>query len=162
MKLYKSNNYYPDADVYYLKTSDDHLHVITYWNKTKKVTDKPLGKANAQHPGFINSTLLKDIPNKIKRLVFYLQKNCKKIIDIETIPGFKIAMKDFNPFQIVASIKDPEVDGTFMYLLKFTADNEYGLCIYNIYQKQFVEEPDSLEGYNTTLQQLKTKYGLQI
>ncbi len=74
MKLYKSNNYYPDASTYYLITSDSRSFSLTYWNKTKKVTAKPLGKVGINHQGFNNASLISSIPNILKTIVFQLQK----------------------------------------------------------------------------------------
>jgi len=81
--------------------------------------------------------------------------------NISDFDGLEQAMEPFNKFTIVNYKMDPGFgyEHVFMFLIQFE-DGEYGLCIYDIREKQFIEEPSDLEDYGTTLENLKQKYGL--
>lgn len=74
--------------------------------------------------------------------------------------GLAESRKDFDPFKILATKRDPEVDGVYMLAIEFDG-GEKGLAIYseNVYERSksespypsgFIEEPSNLEDYNLT------------
>ena len=80
-----------------------------------------------------------------------------------SLPGLDDAMKEFDPFTIVGSRRDPGYgyDHVSLLLIKFTS-GEYGLAIYDSDKREFIEEPATLSDYDTTLERVCAKYGFDI
>ena len=76
--------------------------------------------------------------------------------------GLKKAGEDqgFVAFDPIAFVQDPGYgyDHVYLFLIRFTHDKDYGLCIYDHRRGTFIEEPSDLEDYNTTLEAIKQKY----
>lgn len=100
----------------------------------------------------------------------------EKKLKFTDYPGLAQAADDFQPFKIVDVVKDPGYgyDHVRLFLIQFIDKSKsgkkiggsqiggnYGVCIWDTKSKEFIEEPSDLEDYNTTLDKLKSKYGLK-
>jgi hypothetical protein len=75
-------------------------------------------------------------------------------------PGFKEAREIFEDFTVKAYMVDPGYgyDHVVMCLIEFTKDKRYGLCIYNINNREFISEPGDLEEYSVNYQSFLRRY----
>ncbi|HUS49807.1 MAG TPA: Lar family restriction alleviation protein [Candidatus Paceibacterota bacterium] len=82
--------------------------------------------------------------------------------DLVEFPGLEREAEIFYPFKIEAVKRDPENYNVYLMLIEFTTGSRYkgrfGLCIYDIDQKKFIEEPGDLDDYDTTPEELYNKY----
>lgn len=78
---------------------------------------------------------------------------------LDKFVGLKEAAKDFNPFKVVDYRPDPDQGFPGVYLLQLLfKDSNYGLAIYNINTKQFIEEPGEYEYYDEEEDSIALKY----
>jgi hypothetical protein len=93
--------------------------------------------------------------------------------ELESFPGLPEAAVDFHPFEILNTKRDPGYgyDHVVMMFIKFTGgipkkyqttENTYGLLIWDMDNKQFIEEPGSLEDYGIEPADLPRKTGFEI
>ena len=96
-----------------------------------------------------------------------LQTQSDKIV--KKFAGLKDELEMFNKLYVLSYIKDPGYgyDNVFMFLFKFAEKSKYdvgfGLFIYDIGKKSFIEEPSSIEDYRLTVEKVNEKLpGLKI
>lgn len=84
-----------------------------------------------------------------------------KIIDQKKLnanyPNLAKAREGFNTFVVVDAKPDPDFMGVVLLQIRFP-NGKYGLCIYSETMQDFVEEPDTYEGYETTEEAIEDKY----
>lgn len=77
----------------------------------------------------------------------------------EQFPGLKEASADFNDFHVVDFRPDPDAGFPGVYLLQLLfEDGDYGLAIYNVITKAFIEEPGEYEYFDEEEDAIALKY----
>jgi len=93
--------------------------------------------------------------------------------EIESFPGLAEAVEGYHPFEILAAKRDPGYgyDHVIMLFIKFTKgipkkyqtpENTHGLLIWDMDNKEFIEEPGSLEDYGIDPENLQRKTGFSM
>jgi len=81
---------------------------------------------------------------------------------IDRLNGLRKAMEMFDgDIQVISIKRDPQVDDVYLLQLYFPDTKEYGLAIYNDFNKEFIEEPASYEDFDVTKDEMETKYGFE-
>jgi hypothetical protein len=77
-------------------------------------------------------------------------------------PGFTEASEYYEDFDVIAYAEDTvyDDDGIFIMIIRFreleTKPN--GMCVYDVYNREFIDEPASFEDYSTSFSKLTKKY----
>lgn len=93
--------------------------------------------------------------------------------EIESFEGLAEKAGDYHPFEILNAKRDPGYgyDHVVMLFVKFTKgipkkyqtpENTYGLCIWDMDNKEFIEELGTLEDYGMTIDNFEKKTGFSI
>jgi hypothetical protein len=79
----------------------------------------------------------------------------------ERFPAFSKASAPFHKFLISDYRVDREVYGVYLFQIRFEESGEWGLCIWNDDLGYFAEEPASYGEYDTTQEEIESKYQFQ-
>lgn len=105
----------------------------------------------------------------------YIADRCRAVKPIthkaydvyRTFPGLRKACKEFIPFTVLDYAKYAAKGSDYEYLLFIkwnepipNAEQPYGLCVWNMRRRKFIDEPNDLKAWNISLLQLYSEYGM--
>lgn len=87
----------------------------------------------------------------------------KKGTNISKFKGLDKALSEYEDLDVLSYIEDPNISNVYLFLFRFkrnykNLNDKFGIFIYNDNTQKFIEEPDSLNSYNTKYEKLDKKY----